>query len=606
MHLTRHIGWIAAALVVAVGWTVSGREGALVEAARAADLDAVRALVADRVDVNAPSADGTTALHWAAQHEDLRMAGLLLDAGARAQAANRYGVTPLYLAATNGNAALIERLIDAGADPNTALPEGETALMTAARTGTVDAVKVLLARGALVDGREGWRGQTALMWAAAENNAEVIPVLADAGADVRARSAAGSFTPFLFAVRAGHVDAARALLDVGADINAPLPDGMSPLVLAVFNAHYELAAFLLDRGADPNADAQGWTALHQVAWSRRPNRGFNLPGAAPTGNLDSLDLVRRLVARGANVNARQTKEPRDGNRNMLDRIGSTPFLQAAKTADVPLMRVLLDSGADPSIPTENGTTALMVAAGVGIWAPGESPGTHDEALAAVRLALEAGGGAVNDVDHNGETALHGAVYRGGAVSIIRFLADRGARLDPVNAKGWTPLVAAEGVEYTPNVLKRYPEAAALLRQLMRARGLDVSTAGAGSTAAEPPAVTTSTIWNGVFTAAQATRGAQVYRGACAVCHLDDLSGDAVAPPLTGDEFTSRWEGTTAHDMVTTVRRSMPEDAPDSLGDQRYVDLISYLLQANGSPAGVAELPVDPAALRRILITGQTR
>ena len=155
------------------------------------------------------------------------------------------------------------------------------------------------------------------------------------------------FTPLLFAVRGGHLDATRALLDAGADVNERLADGMSALVLAVYNAHYELAAALLERGADPNAAAQGWTALHQVAWSRRPNRGFNMPAAVPTGNLDSLELVRRLVARGADVNARMTKEPRDGNRNMLNRIGATPFLMAAKTADVPLMRALLDSRRRP-------------------------------------------------------------------------------------------------------------------------------------------------------------------------------------------------------------------------------------------------------------------
>jgi hypothetical protein len=168
------------------------------------------------------------------------------------------------------------------------------------------------------------------MWAASENNAKAIGVLVKAGADIHAKSASGMFTPLLFAVRGGHLDATRALLDAGADVNERLPDGMSALVLAVYNAHYEMAAALIERGADPNAAEQGWSALHQVAWSRRPNRGFNMPGAVPTGALDSLDLVRRLVARGADVNARITKEPRDGNRNMLNRIGGTPFLMAAK------------------------------------------------------------------------------------------------------------------------------------------------------------------------------------------------------------------------------------------------------------------------------------
>jgi ankyrin repeat protein len=201
--------------------------------------------------------------------------------------------------------------------------------------------------------------------------------------------------------------------------------------------------------------------------------GFNLPGPAQTGDLDSLELARRLVAKGADVDARQTKEPADGNRNKLDRLGATPFVLAAKSCDLPLMRTLLELGADASLTTNAGTTALMAAAGVGIWAPGENPGTHAECLAAMELALHAGGGDVNAIDSNGETALHGAIYRGGNVDAIRFLADRGAALDVVNAKGWSPVFVADGVEYTPDVLKRYPEAAALLRSLLAERGLPV-------------------------------------------------------------------------------------------------------------------------------------
>jgi ankyrin repeat protein len=298
-------------------------------------------------------------------------------------------------------------------------------------------------------------------------------VLIEAGADLKARSKAGSFSAFLFAARAGHIEVARVLLDAGADIDEKLPDGTSALLLAILNAHYEAAAFLVDRGADVNADAQGWAPLHQVVWSRRPNTGSNIPGAVPTGSVDSLELVRKLLQHGANVNARLQKEPKDGFRNMLNRIGATPFLLAAKSVDLPLLRLLVEHGADPALTTEDGTTALMAAAGVGIWAPGENPGTDEEALAAVKFVYEAKGGLATDVDHNGETALHGAIYRGGSIPIARFLIDRGAKLDVKNAKGWTPLIAADGVEYTPNVLKRYPDAAAFLRQAMAERGLPV-------------------------------------------------------------------------------------------------------------------------------------
>jgi ankyrin repeat protein len=462
-------------VAVLAGLTLGAAEPAapLIEAIRAGNITAVQALAAKKTDVNRAEADGTTPLHAAVQRDQLEAVDVLLRAGADVNVATRYGVTPLYTASANGNAAIIDRLLAAGADVNTSLPEGEPAIMAAARNGHDDAVRSLLDYGADPNAKDGWKGQTALMWAAARNNAGAIKALVDAGADLRVKSKSGGFTALHFAVRGGQIDAARALLDAGADVNQELPNKFSPIILALWNSHWEMAGFLLDRGADPNSSAQGWTPLHQIVWNRRPNTGFNLPGSVPTGSLDSLDLVRKLLAGGADINRRQTKEPKDGFRTMLDRLGATPFLLAAKNCDLPLMRLLLANGADPTITTNDGTTALMVAAGVGIWAPGESPGSEEEALEAVRLVLEIGGGGVNDVDRNGETALHGAVYRAGSIPIARLLIDRGARLDVVNGMGWTPLVAAEGVEYTPTVLKRYPDMAAFLRQTMQERGLPV-------------------------------------------------------------------------------------------------------------------------------------
>ena len=598
-------------LLVALVGAGPSADVTLVQAVKTGNVQTVRAMVKAKADTNGAEPDGTTALHWAVQNGNEEMVDLLIRSGAKVSAANRYGVTPLTVACTAGNAAIAERLLAAGADPNGTLSDGETPLMTASPSGSAETIKALIARGANVKARERRKGQTALMWAAAENNVAAIRALIEAGADVNERSTGGSFTPYLFAVRAGHIDAARALIDAGVDVNQPLTDGTSALVLAVINAHYELAAALLDKGANPNADKQGWTALHQIAWSRRHNAGFNLPGPVATGGLDSLDLVRKLVQKGANVNARMTKEPRDGNRNQLNRIGSTAFLMAAKSDDVPLMRVLLETGANPALTTERGTTALMAAAGVGIWAPGENPGTHEEALAAVRLALEVGGGTVNDIDQDGETALHGAVYRGGAIPVIQFLIDKGATVDVTNKKGWTPVVVADGVEYTPAVLKRYPEAAALLRKTMRDRGLPVPPPHHSAEAPAVPATAEAqdtatgggkTIWDGVFTDEQAGRGQKIYAVSCAPCHKTDLLGDSGTPALAGADFFSRFSGSSVDDLVKTIRASMPQDAPDSLGTPAYVDLVGYLLKANGGSAGATELSQDSAVLKQIRIT----
>jgi uncharacterized protein len=594
-------------LLLGLGVTLPGQSRTLLDVVKAGDAAAARTLLARGGDPNSGDADGSTVLHFAVENDETELIQALLAAGARARVANRHGITPLHLAATNGNATIVQRLIAAGADVNGVTPGGETALMMASRTGDPETIKALLTHGAMVDAKEGWRGQTALMWAATENNAAAIRLLVEAGADVKTKSTGGSFTAFLFAVRGGHIDAARALLDSGANVNERLSDGMSALVLALYNAHFELAAFLLDRGADPNAAEQGWTALHQVAWSRRPNRGFNMPGAVPTGRIDSLELVRKLVAKGAIVNARMTKEPRDGNRNMLNRIGATPFVMAAKSADVPLMRVLLESGADPKIKTNDGTSALMAAAGVGVYGPGESPGTHEEALEAVKLAYEAGGGDVNDVNRDGETALLGAVYRGGAVPVIQFLSDKGAKLDVANKKQWTPLLAAEGVVYASSGIRRYPEAAALIRKLMREKGLPIPeierNGGAVPIVKSASAASASgkTNWDGVFTEQQAQRGQQVYQRACSACHLESLQGDDVSPALVGKGFLARFSGLSAHEMVQNLRASMPQNAPDSLGDRAYIDLVSYLLKANGSKTGALELPLDVAELEKIAI-----
>ena len=463
----------------------------LIDAVRSADADAVRALLERSIDVNAPAADGATALHWAVHRDDVELVALLIDAGAVVTTANRYGVQPLSLAAVNGNAAILERLLDAGADPNTSLPGGETALMTAARTGTPDAVRVLVAHGADVNVRDEVHGQTALMWAAARGNAPAIHVLAEVGADIHARTERvggggfggyrspfaspppTGFTPLLFAVRGGHLDAVIVLLEAGADVNGTLSDVQSALVVATANANWQLANYLMDQGADPNAAEAGWNALHQTVRTRRMNVGFGTPGPITAGTVDSIDVIDKLIAKGVDVNARMTKNGiRDGQRNRLNRLGATAFFLAAKITDVEAMKLLVAAGADANIPSAEHTTPLMVAAGLDIWNPGEDggslPGQEEEVLEAVRMCVELGND-VNAVNDLHETALHGAAFRGANI-VVEYLVEQGAKLDARDQNGWIPWAVAYGFSYT-DFYKAQRHTAALLAEYMEARGI---------------------------------------------------------------------------------------------------------------------------------------
>lgn len=469
-------------------------EAPLIDAVKSKNLDEVRALLKQRADVNATHGDGSTALHWASHLDDLAAADLLIRAGANVNAANDIGVTPLYLACTNRNGRMVNRLVTERANPNAVLLSGETVLMECARTGALDAVKALLAGGANLNAAGSSHQQTALMWAAARRHPKVVAVLIEFGADVRARSRTyrstvtsegqglekrkdpaelnytvlrGGSTPLLFAARADDAESARLLLAAGADVNDALPDGTSALTLAAHSGNETVAMLLLEKGADPNGAAVGYTALHAAVL-----RG-------------ELELVRALLARGANPNAHITAGTpirRSSQDFALPKalIGATPYFLAAKFLEVPIMRALAAAGADPKLGTPDGTTPLMAAAGVGasLSSDRRGVGTDDgggtlepqsRILDAVQAAIDLGGD-VNAANQAGNTALHGAAFLG-YDSVVQRLVDRNAMINAKNKRGQTPLamltgrdVAAANAVFSP-VEGAFPSTVALLRKL---------------------------------------------------------------------------------------------------------------------------------------------
>jgi len=478
----------ALVLLAVAGLSAAGPAPSLLDAVKRGDRETVRALLRARADVNKPEADGTTALHYAVEADALDLVTQLVRAGANVKAANRYGIAPITLAATNGSVKVLEALLEAGADPNARTAAGEPVIMTAARTGNVETVSRLIARGADVTAREPWFGETAVMWAASEDHGDVVRALAKAGADVNGRSTVldapvlefprsggpnspfprGGWTPLMFAARQGSTEAARALVELGANMNTvALPEtdvplkgdelasvekgiGTTALVFAIINSHFDLAAMLVDKGADPNvADLSGETPLYaavdmnSMQWTQgRPAPIFN-------DRLDAIDLVKQLLAKGANPNARLKRPPlkrhHDAGTTLNFGEGTTPLMRAARTNDTAAMRALLDGGADPFATLPDRTTTLMIAAGLGYGGlRGEAirivVPTPDGAVEACRLLLDRGVD-VNAFNTAGQTALHGAVGRGEPV--VELLVARGATLTK-NKAGLTPLDVANG------------------------------------------------------------------------------------------------------------------------------------------------------------------
>jgi ankyrin repeat protein len=599
----RALGFVLGVCVFAVALSAAGK-AELADAAQRGDIDAVRALLAKKVDVNAVQNDGSTALHWAVYRGDAAMANVLIRAGANVKIANRDGSTPLWLASINGDAKTIGLLIEAGADANEKLPLGRSPLMIASRTGNVDAMKVLIDHGADVNAKEAQRGTTPLMWAADEGHAGAIKLLIDSGADIKAKSNAtprgrgpalgkandprkqvadqgarraagqpstlnfgggggnrggaagaagaaganaaaagapgapaaggrgggrggrgrgagaganadangdaangddaaaaapargrggandgGQLTPLIYAVRSNDLDSVKTLLAAGADINQTSGYGWSPLLVATQNRFYQLGAYLLDHGANPNLGNKGdWTPLYLATDNRNIESG-DYP--VRKGDMDHLDFIKLLIDKGANVNARvkDSTETRTVFTNQwLDENGATAFLRASQSGDIELMKLLLAHGADPKINTVLNVSPLHVAAGIG-WVEGITYEWSPQAtLEAVKMLIDLGLD-VNLQADTGRTALHGAAHKGRA-DVIQILADHGAKLDvrdygnTDNRGGALAVHTWQAVDYADGLVRvgvqsaiGHPEAGALLRKLMIAKGMEAPPLG---------------------------------------------------------------------------------------------------------------------------------
>ena len=460
---------VAIATTAFAAETTAAKDLRLVEAAKTRNSAAAVALLQKKIDPNTAEPDGTTALHWAVRYDETMLVERLIKAGANVNAANRYGVTPIVLACESGSAAVVEHLLKAGVNPNATSSLGETALHTCAHTGNVEAAKALLTRGAKVDAGDSWRGQTPLMWAAAQGHAAMVRVLVEAGADVNTRSTVvtwerqrtaeprdkwlppGGFTALLLAARAGCVDCVNVLVKSGANINEIDPESHTALVLALMNGEFDVAGALIDAGIDINvADNVGRTALlaavdaHTMPSSNRP-----APKEADS-TLSSMDIIQKLLAKGANVNAAlraqlpyRTKLDRGGD-GVLG-AGTTPLLRAAKAGDTPVIKLLLEKGANPKAATRNGVNGIMMAANVATREEdmtGRNK-TQKDAIETITLLLAAGTD-VNGADNQGRTSLHGAALWG-LTDVIKFLQKNGANMNAPDKRGYHPLDYARGL-----------------------------------------------------------------------------------------------------------------------------------------------------------------
>ena len=425
--------------------------GTLLDAAKAGDKVAIKTLIQQKADVKATMPDGTTALHWAAYHDDSESVDILLKAGASPSAANDLGATPLWLAAQNGGSAVAARLLLGGANPNQALLSGETPLMVAARGGFTQVVTQLLAKGANPN-THGTRGQTALMWAVSQKHPEVVKVLLASKADIQLKSDVwsevmaipphgylpynktvphGGETALMFAARVGDLESAKLLLAAGADVNDADAWGVTALTLAEHSGFTELGLYLLDKGADPNKYDNGFAAIHE-AIMRRDEK-----------------MVAALLSHGANPNlplktwtpTRRSSDDWNFDQGIVD---ATPLWMATRFAVPGIMRLLIAKGADTkyvhdvAYVAEAGfgqdhrkerTTLIMAAVGMGragsLWEPYPAREREAAVLEALKIAVELGGD-MNATALDGRSALDGANQLR-MPSVVAYLTSKGAK-----------------------------------------------------------------------------------------------------------------------------------------------------------------------------------
>ena len=532
MRLEALVAAIVAVLVFMVG-LATGAEPTLLDAAERGDRAAVTRMLSKGADPNTPGPDGTTAVMYAAANGDADLVRTLIKAGANVKLKNQLGTTAITEAAIIGSAPVIDALLKAGADPNTKNPEGETPLMAVARSGNVDAARLLVEAHADVNARESFGGQSALMWAAAQGQADMVKFLASNGADLNARGLVrqwerkviteprpkdmnkGGFTPLLYAAREGCVECARHLIAAGADPDLEDPERITPLNMALLNLHYEFAAFMIKAGADVNKwDLFGRSPVYMAAdVSTLPVKGNGAMAVIPSeDSTTALDVARMLLEAGAEPNIRLKRRPlyrdvpqdRGGDAILMQ--GATALLRAARAGDAPFVELLLKHKALVDLPSKEGVTPLMAAAGVefGDRVTRGRNRTTEGVLATMKLLVDAGAdvnarmvterravvpeGASAAAEYGirlrgrpsqvpspyavpHQTALHGAAQRG-FTPFVKFLADHGADLQAKDANDRTPLDLAKGIG-VPGVRQAagdpHPETVKLIESLIAAR-----------------------------------------------------------------------------------------------------------------------------------------